>query len=164
MIKFALRCGDGHEFESWFQGGAAFDAQAQAGLILCPACGSSAVSKAIMAPALARRRDADRPAPAQEASRQEASAQEASAQAAPPGRDGVFVAAADAPLRAIMEELRQHILENTDDLGDKFVEEAWKIHQGEAPDRAIRGQASQEDARLLLEEGVLLTPLPRGFN
>ena len=117
-----------------------------------------------MAPALARRRDADRPAPAQEASRQEASAQEASAQAAPPGRDGVFVAAADAPLRAIMEELRQHILENTDDLGDKFVEEAWKIHQGEAPDRAIRGQASQEDARLLLEEGVLLTPLPRGFN
>ncbi|WP_395665125.1 DUF1178 family protein [Methylocella sp.] len=158
MIKFALRCDEGHEFESWFQLGAAFDAQAQAGLIRCPACGSASVSKAIMAPALAR-------LSAEETRAAESQAKDSDGAAAPaPAPQGgpVLISAADANLRAVMDELRRHILENTDDLGDKFVEEAWRIHHGEAPDRAIRGQASADEARRLLEEGVLLTPLPRG--
>ncbi|PNG27737.1 DUF1178 family protein [Methylocella silvestris] len=160
MIKFSLRCADGHEFESWFKEGVAFDAQAGAGLISCPVCQSASVSKAIMAPALARR-DRFNEAPA--VSAQAAPSQGAAAPDVPAVAGGPveIFSAADAKLREMVAAFRQRVLENSDDLGDKLAEEALKIHHGLAPDRPIHGQASYENVRLLIEEGVNILPLPR---
>ncbi|ACK52573.1 protein of unknown function DUF1178 [Methylocella silvestris BL2] len=160
MIKFSLRCANGHEFESWFKEGVAFDAQAEAGLISCPTCQSASVSKAIMAPALARRDRVEGP-PA--ASAQGAPAQSAPAPdvPAPAGGPVEIFSAADTKLREMIAEFRQRVLDNSDDLGDKFAEEALKIHHGLAPDRPIHGQASHDNVRLLIEEGVNILPLPR---
>lgn len=149
MIKFVLRCSEGHEAESWFHDGAAYDHQARQGLIRCPVCGSPSVSKAIMAPALVRGERAP------ETPKRPPGGEAESLQ--PPA---VFCAA-DEKLRALMKEFRRRVLEETVDLGDKFVEEALKIESGEAPDRAIRGQASAQDVRMLLEEGVRVLPVPR---
>lgn len=152
MIKFALRCANGHGFESWFQSGAAFEAQTAAGLVACPACQTAAVEKAIMAPALARGPTAAPAAPPE-------------APAAPPGPAPAgplaLLSAADGERRALIVELRRRILEQSTDLGGKFADEALKIHQGLAPDRAIHGEASFADATRLMEEGVFIMPIPR---
>ncbi|MGO9674714.1 MAG: DUF1178 family protein [Methylocella sp.] len=151
MIKYALHCANGHAFESWFQSGPVFDAQAASGLVSCPVCQSSAVVKAIMAPAVARSdRDGapvicDAPAPPD----------------ATKGQNVALLSAADAERRATIVELRRRILEHSVDLGAKFAEEALKIHQGIVPDRPIHGQASFEEARALIEEGVDIMPIPR---
>ncbi len=145
MIKFALRCGNGHNFESWFQSGDIFEAQAASGLVSCPICGSVTVVKDIMAPSLARRVRSDAPRET----------------APPPAPEpAVPQICADAKTRAMIVELRNRILENSDDLGPDFPEEALKIHHGVAPDRPIHGQASAEEARALLEEGVKIMPIP----
>lgn len=148
MIKFALRCSNGHEFESWFRDGGAFEAQAGAGMVSCAICQDGAVSKAIMAPALALK---DR----QEPRRGESAAASCASPAVSP------CSKTDAEMRELTAELRRRILENSDNLGEAFAEEALKIHQGEAPDRPIHGQANLEEARLLVEEGVAIFPLPR---
>jgi hypothetical protein len=146
MIRFALACANGHGFESWFQSGAAFDSQVAAGLVACPVCGSSAVAKGIMAPALAR---GDR------------EPRVANAPVETAGPSTAVLDPADARRRAMIVELRRRILEHSDDLGPQFAEEALRIHQGLAPDRAIHGEASLDDARLLMEEGVNILPIPR---
>jgi hypothetical protein len=153
MIKFALVCANGHGFESWFQSGRAFDAQAEAGLVSCPVCQSFGVAKAIMAPALARRDRGEAPSP-----------RDAPVEARPEpdaGSPVALLASADTERRTMIVELRRRILEHSADLGAQFAEAALKIHQGLAPDRAIHGQASPEDARLLMEEGVAIMPIPR---
>lgn len=151
MIRFALRCENGHAFESWFQSGPAFDAQAAAGLIACPICPSSVVTKAIMAPAVTRNaRDmapVANPAPAEPSGAEKAT-------------DVALLGEADVDRRAMIVELRRRILEHSADLGGNFAEEALKIHQGLSTDRPIHGQASMEEARLLLEEGVNIMPIP----
>lgn len=144
MIKFALACDKGHDFESWFPDGAAYDKQARRGLIACPECGSTRVGKAIMAPAIV-----SRPQPRPEAPK---------AESAP-----VPVTLIDERRRALREAvraLRREIEANTDDVGAKFPEVARAIHAGEAPERAIRGQARAEEVEALLEEGVGVLPLP----
>jgi hypothetical protein len=145
MIKFALACANGHRFESWFQSGQTFDAQTAAGLVACPVCESRRVAKAIMAPALSRRDRGEAPV----TGRPDAAAAVA------------LLEPADDERRTRVAELRSRILENSADLGAGFAEEALKIHQGLAPDRAIHGRASLEDARLLMEEGVAILPIPR---
>ncbi|WP_026607737.1 DUF1178 family protein [Methylocapsa acidiphila] len=147
MIKFALVCHEGHEFESWFQNGAAFDRQADSGLILCPNCGSAKVAKAIMAPALASRSAAE-PSPAQSTAPAEGAAPVA------------LLQERDHELRAMINELRTRIFTDTDNVGAHFFEEASKIHQGLAPERPIHGLASFEEARALLDEGVGILPIP----
>lgn len=152
MIKFALRCAEGHQFESWFQSGPAFDTQVSSGLVSCPICQSSSVSKAIMAPSLAR------------GDREEASVVARQAPVAPSSEGSAPVPmfnAVDSEVRRMVVELRNRILETSDDLGAKFAEEALKIHHGLVPDRPIHGQASLEEARTLIEEGVQIMPLPR---
>ena len=142
MIKFALACDKGHGFESWFPDGAAYQKQARRGLIACPQCGSTRVEKAIMAPAVV---GAGRPE------------REPSAEAP------VAVALIDERQRALREavrNLRREIEANTDDVGAKFPEIARAIHTGEAPKRAIRGQASRAEVEALLEEGVGVLPMP----
>ena len=142
MIKFALACDKGHDFESWFPDGAAYEKQARRGLIACPECGSTRVAKAIMAPAVL---GAGRPE------------REASPAAAVP------VALIDQRQRALREavrSLRREIEANTDDVGAKFPEVARAIHTGEAPERAIRGQASRAEVEALIEDGVGVLPIP----
>lgn len=138
MIKYALGCAEGHDFESWFLDSAAYEKQRQRGLIACPECGSTAVDKAIMAPAVV---GGERPAP--------------QAPAEPPLLD-----AKRRQARRMIAELRREIEANTDDVGAKFPEIARAIHAGDEPERAIRGRASLEEARALIEEGVGVLPVP----
>jgi len=138
MIKYALGCAEGHEFESWFPDSEAYEKQRKRGLVACPECGSTAVDKAIMAPAVVGG---------------ERSGQQASPE--PPLLD-----AKRRQTRQIVAQLRREIEANTDDVGLKFPEVARAIHAGDEPERAIRGRASLEEARALIEEGVAVMPVP----
>lgn len=139
MMRFSLACERGHEFEAWFGGNADLDAQAERGLVECPACGSHEVSRALSTPALStgRRKDA----------RLE-------------GAKGMLTNARDAAMRSKMAELARHVRENTTDVGERFPEEARRIHFGEVEERAIRGRASPDEARSLVEDGVSIAPVP----
>ena len=136
MIKFALRCDEDHRFEGWFSGNADYNAQAEDGLLACPVCGSGSVEKAPMAPAIRTGRKAD--------------------------------AAAEAKLaevkRAVTEgarKARDYVHENFEGVGERFPEEARKIHYGEAEDRPIYGQATRDEAAALTEEGIGIAPVPQ---
>lgn len=135
MIRYALRCDQGHSFESWFRDSAAYDAQAERGLVSCPYCGSITVEKQIMAPAIAST-EAEKTVPVAMAD----------------GRDR--------EMREMMRAFRQMVEANTEDVGKGFADEARKIHYGEVEHRAIRGEASPAEVRELREEGVEVAPLP----
>lgn len=134
MISFNLHCDRNHEFEGWFSSSADFDAQIERKLVSCPVCGSTAISKALMAPAVSVSRDKDtRPL------------------------------ALDPEKREMMRKLRQMVAavrENAEDVGERFPEEARKIHHGETEARGIVGKASRDDAKALIEEGIDIAPLP----
>lgn len=144
MIRFTLHCGNDHTFEGWFREGAAYERQARDGDIACPTCGDRSVRKAMMAPAVVRS-GARGPAPVQE-------------QSAPavPAPDEVKAAFAVAMLR----RLRAHVVENFENVGERFPEEARRIHYGDAEEREIYGRATLEEARDLVEEGISVRPLP----
>jgi hypothetical protein len=152
MIKFTLACENAHQFESWFQNGAAFDFQVEAGLVGCPICGARKVAKAIMAPAITGRRrgEPEPPAPRQVSEGQAAEAPTKVALLDPKDRE----------LRAMIESLRTRIFAEAQDVGEHFPEEARKIHDGLVEERPIHGQASVEEARALLEEGIGILPIP----
>ncbi len=157
MIRYALVCDRAHGFESWFPDSAAYDDQATQGFISCPECGSVKIGKAIMSPSVARqdRLPAEPPQPA---------AKDASPAAASPEEAPQPVALLDPRqqmLRAMMRELRSRIAENTDDVGQRFSQEARRMHDGDIPQRSIRGEASVDDARSLLEDGIDILPIPR---
>jgi len=144
MIKYALACEQGHGFESWFPDSAAFDKQRKRGLVECPRCGSIRIDKQIMAPSI-RVKGADarpeQPAPA-------------------PDLATIVADEQARGLRAKIRELHAHVVANTEDVGARFAEEARKIHEGEADDRAIRGRASLAEAIELHEDGIGVMPLP----
>ncbi|HTV34701.1 MAG TPA: DUF1178 family protein [Methylocella sp.] len=149
MIKFALHCSRGHEFESWFQSGAAFDQQSQAGHILCPYCLAGDVTKAIMAPALAgkgKAKQTELPVPA-EGSQNVATL--------PP-----LSSKQELERRMMISALRQRILAEAEDVGRRFAEEARKIHEGSVEERPIHGEANLAEARALIEDGITILPLP----
>ncbi len=151
MIKYALVCEAGHEFESWFPNSDAYDTQARRGFITCPVCNSAKVSKAIMAPNVARKDRAS----------EVVQLNEASAPVAPTVPQPVALLDERATaLREAIRELHSKIVADSVDVGDKFPDEARKIHDGEAPARSIRGQATLDEARALLEEGIPLMPIP----
>ncbi len=153
MIRYALHCEKGHEFEAWFRSSQAFDEQAGAGQVICPGCGSSQVSKALMAPALGKARP-EPPAPAPQGRDAAASA--------PPADSHAL--AADPKSRALAEairRLRRHVAENADYVGARFPEEARRIHNEEGERRSIYGEASPKEAKELVEEGIEIHPLPR---
>ncbi len=131
MIKYALECKDGHQFESWFQSNAAFDALKKTGHLSCTVCGSGNVEKALMAP---RVKAAD----------------------AQPVDQSASVRDTEKALAA----LRRKVEETSDYVGDKFVQEARAMHLGDKPERAIYGEARLDQARSLIEDGVPLMPLP----
>jgi hypothetical protein len=154
MIRYALICEKGHDFESWFQDSAAYDKQAKRGLVTCPQCGSAKVEKAIMAPRLsatAKKRGAATEAPAPTA--------EAPTAAATPA-PVAMISPQEQEFRSKLKELRDHLTKNADNVGAKFPEEARKMHYGEIEHRSIYGVASPEEAKDLSEEGIEFHPLP----
>jgi hypothetical protein len=154
MIRYTLRCERGHTFESWFQDSAAYDSQVKRKLVSCPACDSVKIEKAIMAPRIASKKGRERaepgpaPAPATEAP------------AAPTPGATPLLMAQERDLRAKIKELRDHIVKNADNVGEKFSNEARKMHYGEIEHRPIYGEASPEEAKSLIDEGVEVSPLP----
>lgn len=138
MILYRLICAEGHEFESWFKDSAAYDAQSARGAVACPFCHSAEVSKAVMAPNILR------------ADRSQGS-----------GRSGAtLLDEQHAALRAMIRDLREKVVAATEDVGDSFPDEARRIQDGEAEARAIRGRASFEEAKALLEDGIEILPIP----
>ena len=153
MIKYTLICDRKHEFESWFADSAAFDKQAKRKLVACPVCDSVKVEKAIMAPRVAAKKGRvpiEMPAPAADAP---ATAASASAPVA-------MISPIEQEFRAKLKELREQLVKNSDNVGEKFPEEARKMHYGETEHRSIYGVASPDEAKELLEEGIECHPLP----
>ena len=134
MIKYALACDHDHAFEGWFGSSSDYDDQAARGLVDCPVCGSKAVRKQIMSPAVA-------------GTKAQKSAPEPSAQA----RDMVMTA---------MGEMRRKVEENFDYVGDSFAKEARDIHDGKSEDRGIYGEATPTEVKALVEDGIQVAPLP----
>jgi hypothetical protein len=138
MIRYALRCDRDHEFDAWFASSAAYDRAVKAGGNTCPVCGSAKVEKAIMAPSIG---GAGRGG----------------------GEDKVTLATVDPRRKAFVDavrEFRQKVTENADYVGNRFPEEARKIHFEEAEPRSIYGEATPEEAQALAEDGVSFQPLP----
>lgn len=134
MIRYALICDRDHEFDGWFSSSDGFEAQAGAGEVLCPHCGSKRVSKALMAPNVAKSASRQgEAAPADEMARK---------------------------MSMMMLALKKHVEENCDYVGDAFAEEARRIHYGETEHHEIYGEATLDEARELIEEGVEVAPLP----
>jgi hypothetical protein len=149
MIRYTLRCDRGHAFESWFQSSAAYEAQEKRKLVSCPACGSAKVERAIMAPQIVNKKGRENEAPAP------AAAAEVTAPSSTP-----LMMAQERELRAKLKELRDHIVKNADNVGERFPNEARKMHYGDIEHRPIYGEASPDEARALIEEGVEVSPLP----
>jgi hypothetical protein len=134
LIRFSLICEHDHEFEAWFRNNDDFDTQKKRGFVECPSCGSVKVSKALMAPAVSTGRKREKIALAMNEMQKKAMAE----------------------MKALSEKIR----ENADYVGDKFAEEARKIHFGETEARGIYGEATLDDAKSLAEDGVGFMPIP----
>ncbi len=137
MINYRLHCPDNHQFDSWFQSAAAYDALLSAGRLACPVCASPNVEKAMMAPAV-------RPA------RAKGDADAAKSPLQTPANES----------EAALAALRREVEQNSDYVGLNFVSEARAMHDGDTPKRAIYGEARIDEARKLLEDGVPVAPLP----
>lgn len=131
MILFKLKCSAEHEFEGWFRDGATYERQAKRGLISCPTCGDAAIEKAPMAPRLAR--------------------SAAPEQAPPPPPE---------QLHRMLQRLRRHVERTCDYVGERFAEEARRIHHGEADARGIYGEASDDESQALADEGIEVARVP----
>lgn len=135
MIKYSLSCENAHTFEGWFSESADFDRQIARGFLTCPVCNSDSISKTLMAPSVSTaRKKEEKQAMVMDMARQE-----------------------------MIAKVRQAIAEiksSAEDVGEKFPEEARKIHYGEADARGIMGQASLGEVRELLEEGIDIAPMP----
>jgi hypothetical protein len=162
MIRYALNCVEGHEFESWFQNSGAFDKQQKRGLVACPICGSIKVEKAIMAPRLTRADAVGEPQPPSPVPPAlPAPVQPASIPSAPSGKAAVAIMSPqERELRQKLKELRDHVTKNANYVGPRFPEEARKMHYGENEHRSIYGEASPDEAKALHEEGIEFHPLP----
>jgi hypothetical protein len=151
MIRYSLRCDRDHAFESWFQSSAAYDSQVRRKLVTCPACGSAKVEKAIMAPRIVGKKGREKAAPAPAPAGETVPAVSESTS---------LMMAQERELRAKLKELRDHIVKNADNVGERFPNEARKMHYGDIEHRPIYGEASPDEARALIDEGVEVSPLP----
>jgi hypothetical protein len=145
MIRYNLRCDKGHAFESWFQNSGAYDSQVKRKLVTCPQCDSARVEKAIMAPQIGRKGNQK---------------QEVAAQPQPADNASLMMAPQEVELRAKLKELRDHIVSNADNVGESFPTEARAMHYGDKEHRPIYGEASLEEARSLIDEGIEVAPIP----
>ena len=153
MIRYTLRCERDHAFESWFQSSSAYDSQVRRKLVTCPVCNSTKVDKAIMAPRIVSKKGRDNAAPDP--------APVAPAEVAPTETTSTpLLMAQERELRVKLKELRDHIVKNADNVGERFPNEARKMHYGDIEHRPIYGEASPDEARALIDEGVEVSPLP----
>ncbi|SON57348.1 hypothetical protein HDIA_3807 [Hartmannibacter diazotrophicus] len=165
MIRYQLTCIEGHGFDGWFRSSADFDDQEARGLLACPMCGSSHVKKALMAPSVvaspetARRQEAES---GQTSGSEAGPAAEPAAMPVPAPTVALPSATTEkmAEMISALREIRQKLVENSEDVGSRFPEEARRIHYGEAPQRGIHGAASPEDAKALADEGIDILALP----
>lgn len=148
MIVYNLVCKSGHEFEAWFRDSAAYDAQAQKGRVVCPTCNTRSVTKAMMAPSLAK------------SSPKEEAARPSLARGPGPALEPQ-VAGVDPKLAKLLTQVRDYVEKNYDYVGARFPEEARRIHYGETPERQIYGEASADEVKALTDEGVAVAPLPK---
>ena len=154
MIRYALRCERDHTFESWFQSSSTYESQVKRKLVSCPVCNSVNVEKAIMAPQIVSKRGREKANPAPTPAPAPAPAETPAAGSTP------LLMAQERELRAKLKELRDHIVKNADNVGERFPTEARKMHYGDIEHRPIYGEASPEEARALIDEGVEVSPLP----
>lgn len=140
MKVLDLQCAHEHAFEGWFASEEDFQGQLGRGLVECPVCGDKAIAKKLSAPRL--NLGAGREAAPREEKRD------------------VISAGGNTELQAAWLKMVRHVLDNTEDVGERFAEEARRMHYGEGEERAIRGQASREETQALLEEGISILPLP----
>ncbi len=138
MIRYTLKCADGHRFDSWFQSADAFDTLAARGLVSCAVCGGIEVQKALMAPPVPKKGKAEAEAPVPERPLSE------------PAH----------PAEAMLKQMREHVEKNSTYVGGSFAKEARDMHLGDAPERAIHGEANAQEAKALIEDGVPILPLP----
>jgi len=141
MIHYDLTCDKGHDFDGWFRNSAAYDEQADKGLVSCAVCGSAKVEKQLMAPGIPTKSNRKNDSPRK-----------------------MVAGPVDPRLAAMMDMVRQvrkHVEENAEYVGDRFAEEARKIHYEETEHRGIYGEASMEDAKALVEEGITVHAIPR---
>jgi hypothetical protein len=156
MICYQLRCPGAHQFEGWFRSGEDFDRQAIAGLVECPACGSRAVERALMAPAVVgsakRRRLAatggSDPTPVAEG------------EVIPPERAPSVAGDIPAALRALLGRMREEIERTCDNVGGEFAETALRMHRGEEEKRGIYGETTDVEREILADEGVEIARIP----
>ncbi len=141
MIRYSLVCANAHEFEGWFRSSEDFDTQSSAGLCACPHCGSTSVGKALM-----------RPAVSTSETKAAATMDVATAPVEVPPEAREFIEK--------LKEIKAAMLAKSEDVGKRFAEEARRIHFGEAPTRAVHGEATHEEARALVEDGIDILPLP----
>lgn len=137
MVRYALRCDESHEFEAWFSSSSDYDMQVERGLVECPHCGSTAISKQIMAPSVRTARKV-----------------EARTEAAANGARN---------FEELAKKVQAHIRSNYDYVGSDFAREARAIHDGEKPDRLIYGETTSEEREQLAEDDVPVAPLPEPF-
>lgn len=141
MIRYDLICDNGHAFDGWFSDSESYEKQAKRGFVECSQCGSNRVQKQVMAPNIGAKSNS-KSVPVQK----------------------MMAGPVDPRLQAmmkVMREVRAHVEKNADNVGDKFAEEARKIHYGETEERGIYGNATRDEAVELIEEGIEVHPLPR---
>ncbi len=131
MIRYTLKCKDGHGFESWFQSADAYDDLTARGLVSCAVCGAAGVSKAMMAPKVAAKGGAAAP-----------------------------LSTASNPGEQALRKMRDHVEKTSTYVGGNFAREAREMFLGDAPEKSIYGEAGPEEARALIEDGVPILPLP----
>jgi len=132
MILYSLKCDQGHRFDSWFDGAQAYDKLERAGMLTCAVCGGGNVTRAVMTPQVSPSRSkADKP-----------------------------LSAPASPTEQAVTEMRKQVEETSEDVGTNFASEARAMHDGEAPNRTIHGEAKLEDAKALVEDGIPVVPLP----
>lgn len=152
MIRYALRCGADHEFESWFRDSSAYESQRKRKLVACPACGSTQVEKALMAPSLGR------------GTRK--SAEDASPSAPPVGpapdapQPVALMSEREQELRRMLRAVREQVVRNSDYVGEDFAALARRMHDGEVEKRSIYGEASPDEVKSLIEDDIEVHPLP----
>ena len=135
MIQYSLKCENDHSFDSWFASADAYDKLADNGMVSCAVCGSTKVGKAIMAPRVRTTKGKESPA----------------APTLPTEKSATEQA---------MAEMRAQVEQNSEYVGTNFATEARSMHLGDAPERAIFGEAKPEEAKSLIEDGIPVTPLP----
>ena len=162
MIHYQLRCQRDHEFDGWFRDSAAFERQAARGLIQCPECADTKVSRALMAPALPRGAKAPpEPAAARPAAPPPPASPPAPSPAPSPAPPPAEVAARMPDgLRATLQRMRAEVESQCDYVGPAFAEEARRIHDGDAPPRGIYGETTPDQAEALEADGISFARIP----